>query len=274
MNYYTNPFDALTESEITDVIRKELPHMPKNIGNQTYEEWVWAFVCAVKDIICYQQKHGYPTWPAEHIKRAFMAELFSAELGLTERMYFVRLHNRSYGGSRFPKDWPDTIAYTIDCIEDDLGGLPPLNPKLFKPSPRPSAFYPKLVVAVYMAGIFDRYFVFGVKAFAKRFGCSPKTVHKFLHKLIKLGYVGVVREGHFAFGQNGRCTLYILKDPPALLESFEFPDVQVRYKLLNHIASVHRQIDTNDWREFLIRKDWVKTNNLETRSPVDGGNNV
>lgn len=258
MNYYNDPFDGLSECEITNTIRKELPHIPKNSENRTYEEWVWAFVSAVKDIIRYQKKHGLPIWPCEHIKRAFVEELLSAKLAPAGRKYLVRLHNRSYGGSRFPKDWPDTIAYIIDCIEDDLGGLPPLKQKFFKPLPRPSPFYPKLTIAVYMAGTFDRYFIFGVKAFGNHFGCSPKTVHKFLHKLIKLGYLGAVRKGHFASGQNGRCTCYILKDPPGLLKCLEFPNADVRSRLLNHLESVRRQIDTNDWGEFLILKDWLR----------------
>lgn len=258
-------FAGHSEADITSLVREDLPRIPKNRVRSNYEEWAWSFVCTAKDCIAKQKEYGVAVWPAENVKAAFMEELFSVGLDLDDRKNLVIEYNRTYGGSRFPKDWPDTIAYTIDSIDDDLGGLPPLNPKVFKPSPKPSPYFPKLLLAVYMAGTFDQKFIFGLKPFASRFGCSKKTLHKFMHKLVKLGYVRIVRSGSFGYRECRRCTLYSLTDRETLLDLFEFPNEGDRERVLRSINSVERQIDKNDWGKYIITYDWLKMNRLLSR---------
>ena len=248
-----------TSEKVSDII-EYLPPLPQGIDSEVRKGWIWHVVQTIKDKVSWQKNYGIELWNPNDVRKAFMLILFRARLPWSERKRLAIEFNRALGGPRFPKNWPDTVFYTVDM----LCPLPSVDRMIFLPSPKPSPVLQRLIATLYMVGTFDDKFLFGMNRYGKLIGCSGKTLCKFLNRLCSLGYLHKVKQGyssHCGKGK-GKGTWYQLDDPQALLNLFWFPTIQQRIRFAHDIASVHRQVDKVQWGDYVITPDWLFENKM------------
>jgi len=248
----SQPNDEHEQSEVLEL----LADFPVDEYNTTREEWVWTFVQKFKRAMSSKKGYGCQLWNPYNVIKVFITELISHNLPREERKRLVREYNNALGASRFPSDWPETVHFTVDSLMND-GLLPPLDPQVFTPSPTPSPYYPQLLSAVYMVGTYDNRFIFAPHVYGKLFGCSAKTVCKFMSRIVTLGMINIIKRGEFIPKGKGKHTWYSLNDENRILNTFQFPSEEYKRRFTLAIHSFRKPTDGINWGDYVITPEFL-----------------
>ena len=260
-NYDNSP----SETDRICAVLETAPDLPTSKSEDELCDWVWSFVQGIKRSVIYHHDHGYSPWTADDVKRALMTTLKSNMVSRRVRQSVVDEYNRALGGGKFPKDWPETICFTVNAY----AVLPKLDREVFRNRAGYSPCYPKLLAALYMAGINNDEFIFAFPAYGILFDCNRKLVSDLMGKVMRLGIVVRVKRGRFIpTSPNGKhkgskCSWYTLTDPDSLLNLFWFTTVDEKKKFISHFGSIKNPIKAYDWKAFVITNDWLRTNRLK-----------
>lgn len=243
-------------ADLRTILLERLPDFPIDDLEISGPDWTWQFVYNMKNLFRYALEYECVPISGEDVKSVFMNELLQHNLSQEKRKALVIEYNKAIGYTKFPKEWPDRIVDLINGFIDMYGDLPDVNRAFLKKSPH----YPKILAALYIAGTYDKRFIFSIARFAGLLDCNQKVVHHLIKRLSDDGYgrLHVIRKGFYSSNKaQGKTSWYQLDDGDAILNLFAFTTVQRREKFRQAVTSYKRAQSSTDWGDYVITPSWL-----------------